>query len=83
MQMATLASTVTDVLVLRALSAPSAAEGCLRYSAGYRYRSAAARLVGMEMLTVLVAILTAVCRSLAIRHASHFGVDAWTVTGRT
>ena len=57
MQMATLAFTVTDVLVLRALSAPGAAEGRLRYSAGYRYRSAAARLVGMGMLTVLVAVL--------------------------
>jgi hypothetical protein len=57
MQMATLASNATEVLILRALSAPDAAEGRLRYSAEYRYRSAVARLVGMGLLTVLVAIL--------------------------
>jgi hypothetical protein len=57
MQMAALASNVTDVLTLRALSAPAAAEGRLRYSAEYRYRSAVARLVGMGLLTVLVAVL--------------------------
>ena len=56
-QMATLASNVTDVLILRALTAPHAAEGHIRYSAGHRYRSAAARLVGMGLLTVLVAVL--------------------------
>jgi hypothetical protein len=57
MQMAMLSSNVTDVLILRALSAPAAAEGRLRYSAAHRYRSAAARLVGMGLLTVLVAVL--------------------------
>jgi len=57
MQMATLASNVTDLLTYRALSAPNAAEGHVRYSPQYRFRSAAARLVGMALLTALVGAL--------------------------
>jgi hypothetical protein len=57
MQMATLASNVADLLTYRALSAPNAAEGHLRYSAEYRFRSAAARLVGMTLMTALIGVL--------------------------
>jgi len=54
MQMATLASNVADLLTYRALSAPNAVEGHIRYSAQYRFRSAAARLIGMSLMTALV-----------------------------
>ena len=57
MQIATLASNVSDLLTYRALSAPHAAEGRVRYSPAYRYRSAAGRLVGLTLLTALVGLL--------------------------
>jgi hypothetical protein len=57
MLIATLASNVADLLAYRALSKPGAAEGHLRYSPEYRYRSAAARLIGISLLTVFVALL--------------------------
>ena len=57
MQIATLASNIADLLTYRALAAPNAAEGHVRYSAEYRFRSAAARLVGMSLLTALVGVL--------------------------
>jgi hypothetical protein len=57
MQMANLASNLADLLTYRALSAPNAVEGHIRYSAQYRFRSAAARLVGMSLMTVLVGVL--------------------------
>jgi hypothetical protein len=57
MQMATLASNVADLLTYRALAAPHAADGHIRYSAQYRYRSAAGRLVGMAVMTTLVGVL--------------------------
>lgn len=57
MQMATLASNVADLLTYRALSARDAAEGHVRYSLQYRFRSAAARLIGMSLITALVGVL--------------------------
>ena len=57
MQMANLASSVVDLLTYRALSAPNSVQGHIRYSAPYRFRSAAARLVGMSLLTALVGVL--------------------------
>jgi hypothetical protein len=56
-QIATLVSNVADLLTYRALTAPDAAEGHVRYSAGYRYRAAAARCVGLGLFTTTVALL--------------------------
>jgi hypothetical protein len=56
-QMATLASNVGDLLAFRALTAPDAAEGHLRYSPVYRYRAAAARMIGLCFLTTIVGVL--------------------------
>lgn len=57
MQMANLASNVADLLTYRALTAPNAVEGHIRYSPQYRFRSAAGRLVGMSLLAALVGVL--------------------------
>ncbi len=57
LQMASLASNVADLLAVRALCAPDAAEGRLRYSAPYRYRAAGGRMIGLALLTVLVGML--------------------------
>jgi len=57
MQVATLGSNVADLLAMRSLRRPGAAEGRLRYSAGYQYRAAAARLIGASIVAGLVAFL--------------------------
>ena len=57
MQVATLGSNVTDLLAMQGLRRAGAAEGRLRYSAGYRYRAAAARLIGASIVAGLVAFL--------------------------
>jgi hypothetical protein len=52
-----LALNVTNVLTIRTLLNPSAAEGRIRYSAMYRYRSAAARMLGFTLFSGTVGIL--------------------------
>ena len=57
MQVPTLGSNVADLLAMRSLRRPDAVEGRLRYSAGYQYRAAAARLVGASIVAGVVAFL--------------------------
>ena len=57
MELAILGSNASDLLSVRSLRRPDAAEGHLRYSASYRFRAAAARLIGVSMTTGLVALL--------------------------
>jgi len=57
MLMAGLALNVTTLLTVRTLVNPRAAEGRIRYSAMYRYRSAAARTLGFTLFSGAVGIL--------------------------
>jgi hypothetical protein len=57
LELATLGSNVTDLLAIRALQRPDSAEGRLRYTAGYRYRAGAARVVGMGLVMLVVGVL--------------------------
>jgi hypothetical protein len=88
MQMATLASNVADLLAFRALAAPAAAEGHLRYSPVYRYRSAGGRMIGMCVLTTLVGLLFAsapflVGSALLLATAVGWYRRAWQAARRT
>ena len=55
--MAGLALNVTGWLTVRALINPTAAEGRIRYSAMYRYRSSGAQTLGLASFTGAVGIL--------------------------
>jgi hypothetical protein len=57
MHVAMLGSNTADLLAVRGLRRPDAAEGRLHYSAGYRYRAAAARMIGASIVAALVAVL--------------------------
>jgi len=57
MEVATLGSNVTVFLTVRSLRRSDAAEGRLRYSAGYRYRAGAAQMIGASIVTSVVAVL--------------------------
>jgi hypothetical protein len=57
MQIASLGSNIADLLALRALRLPGAAEGRLRYSPAYGFRAAAARLVGMALVVASIGML--------------------------
>ena len=57
MEVATLGSNVTAFLTVRGLRRSDAAEGHLRYSAGYRYRAGAAQMIGASIVASVVAVL--------------------------
>jgi len=57
MEVATLGSNVTVFLKVRSLRRSDAAEGHLRYSAGYRYRAGAAQMIGASIVASVVAVL--------------------------
>jgi len=57
MEMAMLGSNTADLLSILALQPQGAAEGRLRYSAAYRWRAGAARLVGMGIVTGVTSAL--------------------------
>jgi hypothetical protein len=57
MEVATLGSNVTVFLTVRSLRRSDAAEGRLRYSAGYRYRAGAAQMIGASIVASVVAVL--------------------------
>jgi hypothetical protein len=69
MLMAGLAMNVTSFLTVRTLVNPTAAEGRIRYSAMYRYRSAAAQTLGLTLFSGTVGILFS---SLAFLAGSFF-----------
>jgi hypothetical protein len=53
---ATIASNVSDLLIVRSIQRPGAADGRLRYSASHRYR-AGARCIGSSIVAGCVAVL--------------------------
>ena len=58
-ELATLGLNVGDLLTVQSLRSPGAAEGHIRYSAAYRFKSSAGRLIGMSALLSALAGLFA------------------------
>jgi hypothetical protein len=57
MEVAALGSNITVLLTVRSLGRSDAAEGHLRYSAGYRFRGGAAQVIGGAIVMGVVAVL--------------------------